>query len=53
LDSDGNNITDANTSIDTIRYTIEVIKLISTPTTTQIIVSKIGTSATITAKAAV
>lgn len=50
LDSEGNNITIANTTLDTIRYTIEVIKLVSTPTTTQIIVSKVGTQATITAK---
>lgn len=50
LDSEGNNITIANTTLETIRYTIEVIKLVSTPTTTQIIVSKVGTQATITAK---
>jgi len=34
LDSDGNNATETNKTLATIRFTIEVIKLISTPTTT-------------------
>ena len=40
LDSDGIDITISNGALDTIRYTIEVIQLQSSPTTTQIIVSK-------------
>jgi len=53
LDSDGNNITIANTTLETIRYTIEVVKLINAQSTSQIIASKVGTKATITAKPAV
>jgi hypothetical protein len=50
LDADGKNITIANTTLVTIQFEIEVIKLIANPTTAQIIVSKVGSQATVTAK---
>ena len=50
LDADGNNVTATNKTMVTIRYIIETGKLVASPSTTQIIVSKVGTSSTITAK---
>lgn len=51
LDSDGVDITISNGTMASVQYTISVDKLVKKPTTSQIIVSKSGTKATITAKA--
>jgi hypothetical protein len=51
LDSDGKDITISNGTMATVQYTISVDKLVAKPTSSQIIVSKTGTKATITAKA--
>ena len=48
-DADGKNPRTTKKPIETIRYTIKVVRLISSPTTKHMIISKAGTKATITA----
>jgi hypothetical protein len=50
LDADGNNIKTSNKTLKTYKYTIQLMKLISGESSTQIIVGKLGTKSSISVK---